>query len=457
MKAIILAAGEGKRMRPLTLEAPKPMLTVLGKPILHHLLDVLPQEITEVIFVVGYKHEQIESYFGSSFGGRGIRYVIQEKPEGTGHALMLCKDLIKPTERFLFMAGDDLHSPTALKRLLAHDHAVLVHTHTEPHRFGVIEVDAKNKVVSFEETPEVPKSNLVSLAVFVLTGKIFSYPMKPSRTGEYWSTDQIRAMMDDVVFVAEPSDFWLPIGRPSDLAHAEKRLGFVAEPQKTPVLILAGGKGTRLPVSEQGKPKCLVEIAGKPLLAWQFEHLRQQGFYDITLSLGYKAEMVIEWLRTSGNTEVKYVVEKEPRGTGGGLKLALGDRRTPFLALNVDDLADVDYRLMIRHALGSKYHVIAGARMSDASAFGTLECSSDKKICEFKEKQQGGRAAMVSIGHYYLQGDVFSGTPDAFSIERDLFPTCAQEGSLVLYEHTGGYWLPTNTDEQLRAARDSFA
>jgi NDP-sugar pyrophosphorylase family protein len=94
MKAILLAAGEGKRMRPLTLETPKPMIDVLGKPLLHHLIDGLPSEITVLIIVIGYKGEQIRAYFGESFEGRKVSYVIQEKQIGNAQALELCQPLL---------------------------------------------------------------------------------------------------------------------------------------------------------------------------------------------------------------------------------------------------------------------------------------------------------------------------------------------------------------------------
>src|SRR3989344_8985294 len=110
MKAIILAAGEGKRMRPLTLTKPKPMLEVLDKPLLHWIIDSLPEEITEIILVIGYKGDQIKKYFGNSFGGRKITYIEQKEQLGTAHALKLVKPILKNGERFIFMYADDLHS-----------------------------------------------------------------------------------------------------------------------------------------------------------------------------------------------------------------------------------------------------------------------------------------------------------------------------------------------------------
>jgi NDP-sugar pyrophosphorylase family protein len=264
-------------------------------------------------------------------------------------------------------------------------------------------------------------------------------------------------MMDEVVFLAEPSEFWLPLGRPEDITLGEKILGAKYGNLDVKAIILAGGKGTRLPAEEQDKPKCLVEIAGKPILAWQFDQLRAQGIYDITLSLGYKAEMVVDWLKKSGNKDVKYVIETSSLGTGGGLKLASEGFTEPFIALNVDDLADVNYRILIRHSLHGKFNVIAGIECSDARAFGTIVHDSDKQICEFREKNPEQKPAIVSIGHYYLRPDVFKDTEKMFSLEHVVFPKLASEKKILLYSHFGSYWLPTNTGEQLERARKVFS
>ena len=87
MQVIILAAGKGIRMGDLTADIPKPMLPLLGKPLLEWRLAMLPEAVREVIFVVGYLGDQIEKYFGSEWQGRSIRYVRHEKLEGTGGAM----------------------------------------------------------------------------------------------------------------------------------------------------------------------------------------------------------------------------------------------------------------------------------------------------------------------------------------------------------------------------------
>lgn len=462
MKAIILAAGEGKRMRPLTLTTPKPMIEVLGKPLLHHIIDSLPKAITELILVVGYKADVMKRYFGDSFEGRKITYVFQEKPLGSAHALYLSRSYIGPREKFLLMFADDLHSKAAIEKLLRHDLGLLVAEHTDPRRFGVVHADQSGHVVSIEEKPERPKSNLVVVGVYVFDGRIFNYELVKHPLGEYFLPEVVTQLLKDHRMVAEKTNFWHPIGYPEDIEAAEailkKKQGLSrGERSATPVIIIAGGKGTRMPDDEKDKPKVLVEVAGKSLIQWQIDEARQQGFWNITLSLGYKAEKVVEWLKASGNTEIRYVVEPEPLGTGGGLKLAAKGIREPFLAMNSDDLADVNLSALIRHGGDGAWNVLSGKAIADVRAFGLLKCDEDKKVCAFEEKnQKAEEGGVVNIGHYYLLPEIFEGTPNAFSLEHDIFPKLAGAGKLLLYKHTG-YWLPTGTPEELKATREYFA
>lgn len=466
MKAILIAAGEGKRMRPLTLVSPKPMVSVLGKPLLRWIIEGLPKEITEIIIVIGYKGEQIKEYFGSQYAGRPITYVYQEKPLGTGHALHLCKHLIKPGERFLYMLADDLHSTKAISELIKHGLGVLVREHSDPRPFGVLEVDSNDRILGIEEKPQRPKTNLVAVGVYVFDSTFFDYPMPLSARGEYEYIEPLQTMIKEKDVFVERTDFWHPVGYPHDIDAAEEILRARIENaeaasstvalQSTPVIILAGGKGTRLPPEEQDKPKCLVEIAGKPIIAHQLDMVRQQGFSNIIVSLGHKGEMAQQWIEDHGYEGVRCVIEPEPLGTGGGLALAAKDITVPFIAFNCDDLADVHLASLIRHGGNGTYNVMSGVAFNAAHTFDSLVCDESKKICEFKQRSSDVADAIVSIGHYYLLPDILHGAPRIFSLERDLFPRLAKEGRLVLHAHRG-YWVTANNAEQIKSARDFFA
>jgi len=107
MQAVILAAGEGIRLRPLTLDKPKPLVKIDGKTLLEHNLDQLIGLIDEVILIIGYKGDMIKEYIGSEYQSMKIKYIEQKEQLGTGHALMQAKKLIKG--KFLVLMSDDLY------------------------------------------------------------------------------------------------------------------------------------------------------------------------------------------------------------------------------------------------------------------------------------------------------------------------------------------------------------
>lgn len=222
MKAIILAAGEGKRMRPLTQTTPKPMLLVAGKPLLWHIINSLPEEIDEIILVTGHLQEQIKEYFGNDFEGRVIHYVEQKEKKGTGDAVFLCKSFFKTGERFLVLYADDLHSKEAIKKLLSYPLAILVQEIPDPRPFGVVTIDEHDHILEFIEKPEKPPSHLASIGVLLLDTRIFDYPLHQHPNGEYYVVDATAKMARDHKIKTVISDFWLPIAYPDDLKRAEK-------------------------------------------------------------------------------------------------------------------------------------------------------------------------------------------------------------------------------------------
>src|SRR3989344_5750566 len=100
MKAVILAAGRGARMRPLTDTIPKVLLKVGGKTFLDHILSALPALVDEIIIVVGYKGSQVKKYIGGKYGAKKVHYIMQRQQKGTARALMLTRYFFKKHERF---------------------------------------------------------------------------------------------------------------------------------------------------------------------------------------------------------------------------------------------------------------------------------------------------------------------------------------------------------------------
>lgn len=224
MKAVILAAGEGMRMRPLTLKVPKPLLSLKGFPLLHHLLAAFPEKITEVVIVVGYLGEKIKDHFGEEYLGKKIIYVDQPEKRGTFSALQLCEPLLSDDEPFCVFYADDLLNRRSIERLLEHERAVLVKESERPERFGVVSITKDGKVTGIIEKPEHPESNLIVTSGCLLDKNVFRSVPPPHANGELYLSAAIHEMAKKYDVHAVSADFWFPVGTPEDLEAAEKEL-----------------------------------------------------------------------------------------------------------------------------------------------------------------------------------------------------------------------------------------
>ena len=223
MKAIIAAAGEGKRMLPLTIEKPKPMLEVLGKPLLAYILESMPDEIGEILLVVGYKREVIQNYFGEAYGGRKISYIVQQKKTGTADAVFLCRPYLAEGERFLLSWADDIYDKGSITRCLSHEYCFLVAEASDPRRYGVILVNRDGSIKDIEEKPEHPKSNLIAPGIYILDTDIFDYSPAVIQ-GENHLTPMLSGFAQEHKVYTEKTDFWVTIGFPQDLKVAEEKI-----------------------------------------------------------------------------------------------------------------------------------------------------------------------------------------------------------------------------------------
>ncbi len=225
MQAVILAAGEGQRMRPLTYTKPKVMLPVANKPILEHLLSNLGKAgVDEAIFVVGYKDEVVREYFGEGRCGVRVRYVTQRKQLGTADALKAASHLLK--DDFLMLNGDNIVGWEDIERICsANGCALAVREVSNPEDFGVVELEDGGWVRNIVEKPEKPQSNLINAGVYKFDPDFLSYLEKTpiSKRGEYEITDTIRlAVEDGVRFEAVRVERWIDVGYPWDLLKANE-------------------------------------------------------------------------------------------------------------------------------------------------------------------------------------------------------------------------------------------
>ncbi len=223
MQCVILAAGKGARLRPLTDNLPKPLVKVAGKTLLDHIVSALPSSVDEIIFVTGYLEDQIRAYCGVEFHGRKVTYVTQKEQKGTAHALWLCKDLLKG--RFLFMFADDLHGQFDIARVASYTRAMLTYTTNTPEKFGIVVRHPDGTLAQMIEKPEHPPSNLASTGVMVLDDNIFKYdPYAKETKGEYYLTDVIQEYAKEYPIAVVEQALWIPIGYPEDIEKAEKIL-----------------------------------------------------------------------------------------------------------------------------------------------------------------------------------------------------------------------------------------
>lgn len=174
-QAVILAAGEGTRLRPFTLNKPKVMLPVAGKPILGYVIEALTSAgIRDIVIVAGYRKEQIFNYFGSGEAiGANITYVNQEHQVGTASALAQVKSLAAP--EFLVLPGDNLIMKETIAGFAGIEpEAILTKRVENPGRYGVLTLEG-NLVKSIVEKPRDAKSNIVSTGIYALTHAIFDF------------------------------------------------------------------------------------------------------------------------------------------------------------------------------------------------------------------------------------------------------------------------------------------
>ena len=230
-------------------------------------------------------------------------------------------------------------------------------------------------------------------------------------------------------------------------------------------IILAGGKGTRLPVSAKDKPKPLVPIGDKPILQHQIDLLRKYDLKKIRLSLCYLADYIIDYIKNlevNEEDDYEYLIEKEPLGTGGAIKFASQGIEEDFMVFNGDILSDINLTEFIKvHQLYQKTHDILASMViwhcQDARPYGLIKLKKDGRVLEFKEKPSQKQPGYINAGIYILSPKIFEIVPHGtFSMEHEIFPKLALEGKLGVYIHDG-YWTDVGTEERLAEARDFFS
>ena len=223
-KALILAAGKGNRMWPLTENKPKPLLPIVGKSIIEkQIIELKKAGVTEVNVLIGYKMNKISDKIGNgdSFVLR-IYYIVQEKQKGTGHAVNQMKDKI--SEPFYCLNGDILINQNNIQRLLdKKEHIVMMTTEVKDGtNFGAVK--SKNGYLISIKEKGVSGKTSINAGIYLFNSGIFKAlaNIKKSIRGEYELTDALESIAGDVK-VVEYEGFWKDIGSPWDLLTANEK------------------------------------------------------------------------------------------------------------------------------------------------------------------------------------------------------------------------------------------
>jgi len=220
VKGVVMAGGEGSRLRPLTSSRPKPLAPVANKPVMHHIVDLLRRHgITEIVATLHYLADEIENYFGdgSDFGVR-MHYVVEDTPLGTAGAVKLAQEYLAD-ERFVVISGDaltdldlgalgDFHDRNGARGTIALQRVA------NPLEFGVVVTDDACRITRFLEKPSWGEvfSDTINTGIYVLEPEIFEY-MEAGRSYDF-SKDIFPFMLRDgkPLYGYVTSDYWSDIG-----------------------------------------------------------------------------------------------------------------------------------------------------------------------------------------------------------------------------------------------------
>ncbi len=223
-EAVVLAAGQGKRLRPLTYTRPKCMINLAGKPILRHVLENLKEAgVRHAVVVVSYQKEMVLDYFSKNDLGIKVEFVTQGKKYGTAAAFLEAKGKVSGT--FFGVAGDIITEASVFKKLAAFHNSemsVALKRVENPREYGIAQLK-EGKIVSFEEKPSKPKGNLTNSSIYAFEPSVFGRMEKISLSprGEYEVTDLLKGGKASGL---EFTEYWLDMGLPWQLFDANKFL-----------------------------------------------------------------------------------------------------------------------------------------------------------------------------------------------------------------------------------------
>lgn len=227
MKAIILVAGAGTKLRPLTYTQPKALIPIAGKTILSVIVDQLIEAgIKEFVFVIGYLGEKIQDYISHHYPALSCSFVTQTDRHGTGHAIWLTRNVVNKDEDVMIVLGDTICDHD-MKEVLSSDTSQIgVKKVDDPRDFGVAELNSDNKVTRVVEKPLIPKSNMAMVGIYYIKESESLFNALDSHLAnrnlleeeEYHLTDALQHMIEEgVAFHAFRVANWFDCGKKENL------------------------------------------------------------------------------------------------------------------------------------------------------------------------------------------------------------------------------------------------
>jgi len=222
-------------------------------------------------------------------------------------------------------------------------------------------------------------------------------------------------------------------------------------------IILAGGRGTRLKPVVSDVPKVMADVAGQPFLYYILRMLENSGFNHVILAVGYKHEIIEEWLKSySTSMLLSVVIENVPLGTGGALRQSLTKAKDEdVFIINGDTFFEVDYSAMkVLHKRKRATCTLALKRMESFERYGTVCTSNTDTIIQFREKEYC-ESGLINGGVYLLQKNTLVDYPDKFSLEKDFFERVVPSGCLSGFV-SEGYFIDIGIPEDYKRVQTDF-